>query len=44
MKKCILGRTQSNKVVIFEGKDSLINKTIEVEIIKDRLWYLEGKI
>ncbi|MCI8518922.1 MAG: hypothetical protein HFJ51_02140 [Clostridia bacterium] len=30
--------------MIFEGEEALINQTIEVEIVKDRLWYLEGKI
>ena len=44
MKICFHGRTETNKVVVFEGKESLINEIIEVEIVKDRLWYLEGKI
>ena len=43
MKICLLGRTETNKVVVFEGDDSLIEKTVEVEIVKDHLWYLEGK-
>ncbi|MDE5830419.1 MAG: TRAM domain-containing protein [Clostridia bacterium] len=43
MKICLLGRTETNKVVIFEGDDSLIDQTIDVQIIKDHLWYLEGK-
>lgn len=42
MKICFLGRTETNKVVVFEGEEGLIGKTIDVEIIKDRLWYLEG--
>jgi hypothetical protein len=44
MKKCLCGRTRTNKIVVFEGAESLINQTIEVEIVKDRLWYLEGKM
>ena len=42
--KMLTGRTETNKVVIFEGEDNLINQTIELQIIKDHLWYLEGKI
>ncbi len=42
--KMLTGRTDSNKVVIFEGTDEYIEKIIEVEIVKDRLWYLEGKV
>ncbi len=44
MKICYLGRTETNKVVIFEGTEDLIDKTIEIEIVKDRQWYLEGKL
>lgn len=40
----LTGRTETNKVVIFEGKESLIDKSIEVEIIEDHMWYLEGKV
>lgn len=40
----LTGRTETNKVVVFEGEEKLIGKTIEVEIIQDRLWYLEGRI
>ena len=38
------GRTDSNKVVNFEGTDYLIGKFIDIEIIADHKWYLEGKI
>ena len=38
------GRTDSNKVVIFEGKDELINKMIDLKIVSEHLWYLKGKI
>ena len=38
------GRTDSNKVVIFEGKNELINKIIDLKIISEHMWYLKGKI
>ena len=42
--KKLTGRTESNKAVIFDGEENLINKTIEVKITEDHIWYLEGKI
>lgn len=44
IKKCFHGRTETNKVVVFEGTDELINKIIDVKIIQDCLWYLKGEI
>ncbi len=38
------GRLECNKVVNFEGNDELIGKIIDVEIIKEHIWYLEGKV
>ena len=38
----LTGRTESNKVVIFEGNKELIGTIIEVKIIRNALWYLEG--
>ena len=38
------GRTDSNKVVIFEGSADLINKIIDMEIVSEHMWYLKGKI
>ena len=38
------GRTDSNKVVIFEGPADLINKIIDMEIVSEHMWYLKGKI
>lgn len=38
------GRTENNKVVIFKGDRNLINKTAEIKIIADRMWYLEGEV
>ena len=34
----------TNKVVNFEGSKDLIGKIIEVKIIKEHKWYLEGKV
>ncbi len=42
--KMLTGRTESNKVVVFEGTSDLINNIIDVEIIEDHLWYFLGKI
>ncbi len=40
----LTGRTESNKVVIFEGEKNLIGTTKNIEIIENCLWYLKGKI
>ena len=39
----LTGRTDSNKVVIFEGKEKLKDKIIELEIISEHMWYLKGR-
>ena len=39
----LTGRTDTNKVVIFEGKEELIGKVIKVEIISEHKWYLKGR-
>ena len=38
------GRTDSNKVVIFEGKENLINKVIDIKIVSEHMWYLKGEL
>lgn len=38
------GRTESNKVVIFEGSKELIGKIINIKIISQHMWYLKGEI
>lgn len=43
-KDLLTGRTDSNKVVIFEGDKSLIGKIINVKIVSQHMWYLKGKI
>ena len=40
----LTGRTNSNKVVVFEGSKDLIGKVIDVQIISEHKWYLKGKI
>jgi tRNA-2-methylthio-N6-dimethylallyladenosine synthase len=42
--KMLTGRTDSNKVVIFEGNESLIGKVIDIKITSEHMWYLKGKI
>ena len=42
-KEMLTGRTDSNKVVIFEGSKDLINKIINLEIVSEHMWYLKGK-
>lgn len=39
----LTGRTDSNKVVIFEGPKDLKDQIIDVEIESQHLWYLKGK-
>ncbi len=40
----LTGRTNSNKVVVFEGSKDLIGKVIDVQITSEHKWYLKGKI
>lgn len=40
----LTGRTQSNKVVNFEAKDSYIHEMVKLEIISEHMWYLKGKL
>lgn len=42
--KMLTGRTNSNKVVVFEGADKLIGKVVDIEIISEHKWYLKGKL
>lgn len=43
-KDLLTGRTDSNKVVIFEGNEDLIGQMIELKIVSEHLWYLKGEI
>lgn len=40
----LTGRTDSNKVVIFEGTPDLKDKIIDLKIISEHMWYLKGEI
>ena len=40
----LTGRTDSNKVVVFEGKEELINKVVNLKIVSEHMWYLRGEI
>ena len=42
--KLLTGRTESNKVVIFEGKEELIDQIVELKIVSEHMWYLKGEI
>ena len=39
----LTGRTDTNKVVIFEGPEDLIGQIINIKIISEHKWYLRGK-
>ena len=41
--KLLTGRTETNKVVNFEGNDELIGKVIPLKIVSEHMWYLKGK-
>ena len=40
----LTGRTDTNKVVIFEGSEELIGKIINIKIISEHKWYLKGEV
>ena len=40
----LTGRTESNKVVIFEGDESLKDKIINIKILSQHMWYLKGEV
>lgn len=42
--KMLSGRTESNKVVIFEGTEELIDKIIDIKIVSEHMWYLKGDL
>ena len=43
-KDMLTGRTDTNKVVVFEGKKELIGKVINIKILSEHMWYLKGVI
>ena len=40
----LTGRTDSNKVVVFDGKEELINTVVDLKIVSEHMWYLKGEI
>ena len=40
----LTGRTDSNKIAVFEGSKDLINEIADVKITEDHMWYLKGEI
>ena len=40
----LTGRTDTNKVVNFEGSKDLIGKVISLKIVSDHMWYLKGEV
>lgn len=40
----LTGRTDSNKVVIFKGNDNLIGQIINLKIVSEHMWYLNGEV
>ncbi len=42
--KMLTGRTDSNKVVIFEGNSNLKDKIIDLKIVSEHMWYLKGEV
>ena len=41
--KMLTGRTESSKIVVFEGKEDLINTIQNVKITEDHMWYFKGE-
>jgi len=42
--KMLTGRTDTNKVVVFEGDKELIGQIINIKIISEHKWYLKGEL
>ena len=40
----LTGRTDSNKVVIFQGDKNLIGNMVELKIVSEHMWYLKGEL
>lgn len=40
----LTGRTDTNKVVIFEGDEELIGKVVDIKIVSEHRWHLKGVI
>ena len=42
--KMLTGRTETNKVVIFSGDESQIGTIINLKIVSQHMWYLQGEL
>ena len=42
--KVLTARTTSNKVVNFEGPESLIGEMVNLKIVSEHMWYLKGEL
>ena len=42
-KEVLTGRTETNKVVNFEGNEELIGKIVDLNIVSEHVWYLKGE-
>ena len=42
--KMYTGRTESNKIVNFKGKNEMIGKIVNIKIRNEHVWYLEGEV
>lgn len=40
----LTGRTETNKVVNFEGTDDMIGKIVNLKIVSEHMWYLKGEV
>ena len=40
----LTGRTEHNKVVVFKGKEDMVNTIQKVKIVEDHMWYFKGEI
>ena len=42
--KLLTGRTDTNKVVVWEGDNNLIGKVVPIKIVSEHMWYLKGEL
>ena len=40
----LTGRTDTNKVVNFEGTEDMIGKIVNLKIVSEHMWYLKGEV
>ena len=41
--KILTGRTDTNKVVNFEGSEDFIGNLVNIKIVSEHMWYLKGE-